>query len=308
MQRNRINLSEKYEPLFELLSGVYKDVDTVVVTGGRNSQKSFAVGTWSCTASKDYAWNILYTRYTLTSAEDSIIPEFKEKIELLNADNLFQITRDRIIGYNESKIAFKGIKTSAGNQTASLKSLKNYNVFILEEAEEMPSFESWDKIKKSIRSKDKQNVSILILNPTTKEHWVFKELFEEKGIQEGFNGVVDNVMYIHSTYLDMDRDLIADNIWKDFEQKRLDYEAWLLLLQSDRETSKLRKNALYYKHVILGGWLDKAEGVIFNNWKISDFQDNGNSVFGQDYGFAVDPSVLVEVSIVKAQKKIYIRE
>lgn len=308
MQRNKIKLSEKYEPLFELLSGVYKDVDTVVVTGGRNSQKSFAVGTWSCTASKDHAWNILYTRYTLTSAEDSIIPEFKEKIDLLNADSLFEITRDRIVGYNESKIAFKGIKTSAGNQTASLKSLKNYNVFILEEAEEMPSFDGWDKIKKSIRSKDRQNVSILILNPTTKEHWVYKELFEERGVPEGFNGIKDEVMYIHSTYLDMDRELIADNIWRDFEQKRMDYEAWLLLSAPEKETSKLRKNALYYKHTVLGGWLEKAEGVIFTNWNIGEFVDNGKTTFGSDFGFSVDPTVLVEVSIIPSKKRIYIRE
>lgn len=308
MQKNRIKLSEKYEPLFELLSGVYKDVDTVVVTGGRNSQKSFAVGTWSCTAAKDHSWNILYTRYTLTSAEDSIIPEFKEKIEMLNADSLFSITRDRIVGYNDSKIAFKGIKTSAGNQTASLKSLKDYNVFILEEAEEMPSFEGWDKIKKSIRSNTKQNVNILILNPTTKEHWIYKELFEEKGITAGFNGVVDNIMYIHSTYLDMDREFIADNIWKDFEQKRLDYEAWLLLSQSERETSKLRKNALYYKHTILGGWLEKAEGVIFTNWKIGNFEDNGKTIYGQDFGFSVDPSTLIEISLFPHQKKIYLKE
>ena len=30
-----------------------------------------------------------------------------------------------------------------------------------------------------------QNRIILILNPTTKEHWIYQRFFEDKGIQEG---------------------------------------------------------------------------------------------------------------------------
>ncbi|WP_407491726.1 PBSX family phage terminase large subunit [Elizabethkingia anophelis] len=306
--QKKIKLSEKYEPLFELLEGKHPDVDIVIVTGGRNSQKSFGVGTWSCVSAKDYFYNILYTRYTLSSAEDSIIPEFKEKIELLDAENFFDVVKDRIRGQNDSKIVFRGIKTSSGNQTASLKSLKNFNVFILEEAEEMPSYNDWDKINKSIRSNEKQNISILILNPTTKEHWIYTEFFEQKGVAEGFNGIVDNVMYIHSTYLDMDRELIADNIWNNFEERRLAYEEWINLSPAKQESSPLKKKALYYKHVVLGGWLDKAEGVIFTNWKIGEFQNNGKTIYGQDYGFSVDPTTLIEVSIFTANKKIFLRE
>ena len=40
---------------------------------------------------------ILFTRYTLRTASISIIPEFKEKIDLLNYNNLFHITKDEII-------------------------------------------------------------------------------------------------------------------------------------------------------------------------------------------------------------------
>ena len=302
-----LKLSEKYEPLFEILKGEYPQIDTVIITGGRYSQKSFAVGTWSCISSKDHFYNILYTRYTLTSAEDSIIPEFKEKINLLNADDIFYITKDRIFTDN-SKIVFKGIKTSAGNQTASLKSLKGFNVFILEEAEEMPSYDDWDKITKSIRDKDKQNVSILILNPTTKEHWIFKEFFESRGINAGSNTIHKNVLYIHSTYLDMDRDLIADNIWQDFEEKRIAYNEWSQLSKEEKDKSPLRKNALYYYHVILGGWLDKAEGTVFTNWKTGEFEEVSVPIYGMDFGFSIDPTTLVKTCVDKSNKKIYVKE
>lgn len=308
-----LKLSKKYEPLFAWLNAqpgnpLHK-VNTAVITGGRNSQKSFAVGTFSCVAAKDFNHRVLYTRYTLTAAEDSIIPEFAEKVEILNAHTAFTINKDRIEGTrNGSKIVFKGIKTSSGNQTANLKSLKNFSMFILEEAEEMPSFDDWDKIKKSIRATDVRNLSILLLNPATKEHWIYQELFEANGVQEGFNGIVNNILFIHASYFDMEREYIADDIWEDFEAKRQDYERWMQTPDRDKLPARLVKNALYYKHVVLGGWLDKAEGVIYTNWSIAPFQEVSPSVFGQDFGFSVDPTTLVKTSIDQARKKIYLKE
>jgi phage terminase large subunit len=308
-------ISDKYEPLFEWLScsedNPLFSVDTVVCTGGRYSQKSFGVGTFTCVAAKDFVHRVLYTRYTLTSAHDSIIPEFTEKIDLLNCHNSFEVTKDRIIGtQNESKIVFKGIKTSSGNQTASLKSLKGFSMFVLEEAEEMPSFDNWDKIKKSIRALDVRNLNILILNPTTKTHWIYTELFEDKGVQEGFNGIVDNVLYIHTTYLDMKREYIPDSIYNDFEDKRKAHEIYTNTPKEYREKldPKITKKALYYKHVVLGGWLDNAEGVVFENWSWGEFDDSLPFGFGQDFGFSVDPTTLVKIAVNKKHKKIYVKE
>ena len=304
---NNIQISFRYEPMFELLGGDNSQVDTVIVTGGRYSQKSFATGLFACVGAKDYGYNILYTRYTLTSAQDSIIPEFNEKLDMLNCYNEFNVTKDRIEGEN-SKIVFKGIKTSAGNQTAALKSLKGFNCWIYDEAEEHPDFDSWDKIQKSIRSKDKRNLSILLLNPATKASWLYKYFFEDRGVEEGFNGIHKNVLYIHTTYLDLERDIIADNIWNDFEEKRIAYEQWITLNESDKEISQLKKNALYYKHTILGGWLNKAEGVIFENWKVGEFVDTGYSMYGADFGFSNDPNTLVYTSVDNKNKKIYVKE
>ena len=63
-----------------------------------------------------------------------------------------------------------------------------------------------------------------------------------------------------------------------------------------------------YKHQILGGWLDKAEGVIFSNWEIGEFRKTSPSVFGQDYGFSNDPTTLIETNIDRSNKRIYIKE
>ena len=64
-----------------------------------------------------------------------------------------------------------------------------------------------------------------------------------------------------------------------------------------------------YKHQILGGWLDKAEGVVFTNWNYGTFNpDNLQTSFGQDFGFSIDPTTLIEVAIDKKLKKIYVKE
>jgi len=310
-----IKLSYKYEPLFEWLSclpenPLYK-VDTVVITGGRYSQKSFAVGLFSCVAAKDFNHRVLYTRYTLTSAEDSIIPEFNEKIDILGAHDDFNVTRDRIDGVNnKSKIVFKGIKTSAGNQTAALKSLKDFSMFIVEEAEEMPNFADWDKIKKSIRALDVRNLNILLLNPATREHWIYKELYEDRGVSEGYNGIIGNVLYIHTEYTDIEREYIPDNIFEDFEEKRLAWEVYQATRPELRDTlpDKTIKKASYFKHTVKGGWLNKAEGVIYSNWEVGEFKEESTPVYGQDFGFSVDPTTLVKTSIDKKNKIIYCKE
>lgn len=303
-----IELSDKYQPLFELLAGDHASVDTVIITGGRFSQKSFAVGTFACVAAKDYNHRVLYTRYTLTSAEDSIIPEFNEKIRLLGAESFFDVTRDRIKGLgNNSKIVFKGIKTSQGNQTAALKSLKDFSLWIYDEAEEHPDFDSWDKVKKSIRANDVRNLSILLLNPTNKNSWIYERFFEERGLPSGFNGVYGNTLYIHTTYLDLDKKHIPDTIFDDFESKRKAYEEWSLLSKEDQGHSLLRRDALYYKHTLAGGWLEKSDGVIFDNWRIGHFVDTGFTSYGLDFGYD-HPTALTKVSIDLNAKKMYVKE
>ena len=108
----------------------------ILLTGGRGSAKSYSLALWACDAiSRHNDWRILYTRYTLTAANISIIPEFRAKTELLGIDEDVEATKHYIRhkGTN-SDIIFSGIKTSSGNQTARLKSIPKLNVFIVDEA------------------------------------------------------------------------------------------------------------------------------------------------------------------------------
>jgi len=276
-----VTLNDKYKNLGS-------DSRYFIVTGGRGSSKSFSVTSFLLLLTYEQGHVILFTRYTLVSAHISIIPEFIEKIELMGLMSNFVVTKDEIINtVTGSKIIFKGIKTSSGTQTANLKSLQGVTTWVLDEAEELTDEDTFEKIDLSIRHKTKQNRVILILNPTTKEHFIYNRFFETKGIQEGVTLVKGDTTYIHTTYLDN-----IENLSRSF----LDQIEQIRVHRPEK-----------FKHQILGGWLDKAEGVIFTNWSIGDFVNVGTSVFGQDYGFSNDPSTLVETSIDKANKKIYIK-
>jgi phage terminase large subunit len=278
-----ITLNNKYKPLFE------NDTRYFIITGGRGSSKSFGVGTFTNLLSFEVGHKILFTRQTMTSAHLSIIPEFQEKIDLMGLQQCFEVNKSEITNkVSKSEIIFRGIKTSSGDQTANLKSLQGVTTWILDEAEELTDETTFDKINLSIRQKGKQNRIILILNPATKEHWIYKRFFEDKGVNEGFNGIKDDVTYIHTTYLDNVANLDDSFI---NEVKRIEIN-----------------NPDKYKHQILGGWLNKAEGVVFTNWKIDNFKDLGNSIYGQDFGFSIDPTTLVQVSIDKANRLIYAKE
>lgn len=278
-----ITLNSKYKPLFDDKTRYY------VVTGGRGSAKSYSVNTAICALTQESDNKVLFTRKTMTSAHISIIPEFKEKIEKLDWAQCFNITKTEIQNtLSGSEILFRGLQSSSGDNTANLKSLQGVTTWVLDEAEELTDETVFDRIDLSIRHQTKHNRVILILNPTTKEHWIYKRFFESCGVNEGFNGVVGNVTYIHTSYIDNKENL---------SQSFLD--------QVERIKDS---NPEKYNHVILGGWLDKAEGVIITNWKIGKFEDNGKTIFGQDFGFSVDPSTLIEISLFPAQKKIYLKE
>jgi len=275
-------LNKKYIPLFENENRYY------IITGGRGSGKSYGVTMFLLLLTYEIGHTILFTRYTLTSAHISIIPEFIEKIDTLENNSDFHITKDEIVNLKTgSKILYKVIKTSSGQQTASLKSLAGVTTWVLDEAEELTEEEVFDKIDLSIRHKDKQNRVILILNPATKEHFIYNKFFESKGVEGGFNGTKEDTTYIHTTYLDNEENL-SESFIKQVE-----------------ETKKRRPEK--YNHTIMGGWLDKAEGIIFNNWSIGEFKQVSTSIFGQDYGFSNDPSTLVETAIDKNNKKIYVK-
>lgn len=225
----------------------------------------------------------------MTSVAISIFPEFIDKIQTLELDDLFEITKSEIINKSTgSKIIFKGIKAGSSQQTANLKSIAGIDTLVIDESEEIPDEETFDKIDLSVRSNRHFNKVILMFNPTSKASWLYQRFYESRGIKEGTNLITDDITYIHTTYEDIE-DKLPESFLNQIKRMKLD-------------------NPLKYKHIILGGFLDKAEGVIFNNWEIGDFTNELDYGFGMDFGFSTDPTTLTKIAIDNKNKIIYIEE
>jgi phage terminase large subunit len=141
-----LELSDKFKPMFQLFNdNYYPEVDTIIITGGRYSLKSYTVSIFALTALVNYGWNTLYTRYTNMSIVDSVKPELTDKIELMGLTGRITDTQNHI-EYSGNRISFKGIKTGSLGQTANLKSLSGFNLFVNDEAEELPDYKTFKKI------------------------------------------------------------------------------------------------------------------------------------------------------------------
>ena len=225
-----------YKPLFKSKP----DTRYFLITGGRGSGKSYTVNLFLLNLTYQSGHIILFTRWTMTSAHISIIPEFLDKIEVMNLQADFEITQNEIINKRTgSKILFRGIKTSQGTATANLKSISGGTTWVLDEAEELTDENVFDRIDLSIRTKEMPNRVILILNPSFKSHWIY---------QRWISKPIPDTTYIHTTYLHNKRNLSGSFI----EQAQRVKES----------------NITRYNHLFLGDWLEDAEGMLWNRTMI----------------------------------------
>uniref|UniRef100_UPI00402599DC PBSX family phage terminase large subunit n=1 Tax=Phocaeicola dorei TaxID=357276 RepID=UPI00402599DC len=287
----------------EIYHPLYEDTEKfiILITGGRGSGKSFNASTFierltfEMTPVEKIVHQILYTRYTMVSAGMSIIPEMMEKIELDGTTKYFKTTKTDIVNkMTKSRIMFRGIKTSSGNQTAKLKSIQGITTFVCDEAEEWTSEDEFDKIMLSIRKKGIQNRIIIIMNPCDSNHFIYKKYIENTHKLVEIDGVQvqisthPNVLHIHTTYLD-NLENLSPEFLKEVEDMKIN-------------------NPEKYAHVVIGRWADVAEGAVFKKWGIvKEFPLECKKVgIGQDFGFTNDPSAAVRCGII--DNRLYVDE
>jgi PBSX family phage terminase large subunit len=210
------------------------------LTGGRGSGKSWhlSICLLNLTYSPDHV--ILFTRWTMESAGASIIPEFVDKIERLGKRDDFAVTKNEIVNkLTGSRILFRGIKTSSGNQTAKLKSIQGVTTWVLDEAEELVDRRTFDTIDDSIRSQLQPNRVILSLNPSSVDHFLYGLFVTARRA---------DTLYIHTTWQDN-----VDNLSTSFVEK----------IEQTR-----RDNLPRYAHIYGGEWRREVAGLLWTRAEI----------------------------------------
>ncbi|MPM34678.1 hypothetical protein SDC9_81265 [bioreactor metagenome] len=293
-----IKVQPVYNPLYE-----NEDKFIILVTGGRGSAKSFNVSTFLERLSFEKGHLILFSRYTMTSAELSVIPEFNEKIELDNTEEYFSVTKNEIVNnYSGSEILFRGIKTSSGKQTAKLKSIQGLTTFVCDEGEEWTDEKDFDKIVLSIRKKGIQLRVIIVMNPPDVNHFIYQKYIKNTHKIIEIDGVDvqvsthPNVLHIHTTYFDNIQNLnevFLDEI-EDIRKKSIEQ-----CKKPDGSIDKHKFNNSKYAHVVIGRWAEIAEGVIFTSYEIvSEIPDwVKKRGIGVDFGFTNDPTAIIDCAL-----------
>lgn len=277
-----ITVQDKYK---ELYSDTEKFI--VLITGGRGSAKSYNASTFVERLTFEKGHKILYSRYTMSSASISVIPEFSEKIEADGTQKYFKINKSDIRNKrSKSSVMFRGIRTSSGNQTAKLKSIQGLTTFVCDEAEEWVKEADFDKLVLSIRQKGVQNRVIIIMNPSDVNHFIYKKYIKNTHRVEVIDGVEveisthPSVLHIHTTYLD-NIQYLGDNFLKEVETMKVE-------------------DPKKYAHVVIGQWASTAEGVIFKKLGIvKEFPAWCKKVaIGLDFGYTNDPTAAIKCGVV----------
>jgi len=284
---------------------------TVLLTGGRGSGKSFGAMLFASRLSFERGHGILCARWTMASAADSVVPEFREKLELDGTERYFRIGRTGAVNLRTGvPVMFRGIKTSSGNQTAKLKSIQGLTTFIGDEMEEWEDEASYDRLA-LIRSRSARGRSVLVMNPTTDAHFVYQRWLRDAHKTVEIDGVDvqlsadPDVLHLHTTYLDNLANLSPDFLAR---IKKIRAESVAEATDALGRFDRARFQTTRYATAVIGRWSDVREGVVLPNWREGEFDESLPCLYGLDLGFSVDPTALVRVAVDERRRRIYADE
>ena len=282
-----------YNDKFEVLFTPGARTRYTIITSGRAGAKSYAVTSALVDDTYNDDYNILFVRYTMVAAKDSIIPEFLDKIELFQCDNDFHITaKDVINKQTNGRIMFRGLVVNSKNQIARFKSIAKLKRCVVDEAQELNDESLFDQIDQTIRSDEVDNEIWVVWNPPRdKNHWIYRRFFKEPGVDITFNGVKDDVTYIYTTYLENIENLNESFIKTAEKVKAKDYDKYL--------------------NEYLGIPVGFKEGQIYKWTAMPESEWEPTRVtlcYGVDWGYTNDPTAVLRVDFDYDTKTVFLKQ
>lgn len=197
--------------------------------------------------------------------KESVKQTIEDKIDLLGVRPRFRIT-DKEIVYpkTDSVYIFRGLQ----NHTAtSIKSLEGYNRGLYEEAQSL--------------SKRSLEIATPTFRIAGSEQWfAWNPDLDTDPVDKFFSNNEGDQDFIcrHVNYYD--NPWFPDDLRRDMERDR------------KRDSDK-------YEHVWLGGYRRNSDAQVFKNWRVEYFDTprSARLLLGADWGFSVDPTVLVSMFI-----------
>lgn len=233
--------------------------------GGRGSAKShFFAELWLDESVQD-KYDFVCLRETLKSLEFSVKKLLESKIQTYNAGAYFDVQDRRITSVHGGVTIFEGMQNHTSD---SIKSLEGFDRSWFEEAQ-AASDKSLTLLRPTIRKERSQ--LWFSWNPDLPTDPIDVLL---RGDSKPPRSVVVEVNY-------------EDNPWFPEElREEMEYD-------KQRDPDK-------FAHVWRGQYRKNSEARVFKNWKVAEFDIDPAWTLrqGADWGFSVDPSVLVQCAIV----------
>lgn len=257
MSELRIRVPEAFAPL----EGSFRYIGA---HGGRGSGKSHYFGERWLRENVAERLDFVCLRETLKSLEFSVKKLLEGKISRYNAGYYFEVQDRRITSRHGGVTIFEGMQ----NHTAdSIKSLEGFDRSWFEEAQ---------------AATDK---SLTLLRPTIRK----------PGSQLWFSWNPDQATDPVDTLLRGESPPPASSV---VEVNYWDNPEFPAELRAEMEYDRGR-DPDKYAHVWEGKYRQNSEARVFRNWRIDEFDVDPSWILrqGADWGFSIDPSVLVQVCI-----------
>jgi phage terminase large subunit len=252
-----INTPAVFEPLLQ--PARYKGAH-----GGRGSGKSHFFGEMLIEDCIRETISCVCLREVQKSLKFSVKRLLEAKIESMNAGLYFEVQNEQIKTRNGGVIIFQGMQDHTAD---SIKSLEGFKRAWVEEAQSL-SQRSLDLLRPTIRA------------PGSEIWFSWNPRFATDPVDVLLRGetLPPGAIVVEANY--------SDNPW--CPQELLDEMAF----DRARDPEK-------YAHIWLGKYQMNSEARVFRNWTIEEFERPPGTVhrLGADWGFAVDPSVLVRCDI-----------
>jgi phage terminase large subunit len=236
--------------------------------GGRGSAKSHSFASGLILKAVESPKRILCAREIQRSIDASVKQLLEDKIPQLgfgptNGDGFFESIKTEIRGRNGTTFKFAGLRTNVD----SIKSMEGIDIAYVNEA-------------RTVSQNSIQVLTPTIRAPGSEIWWDWNPGLAKDPVDVMFRSgspppgsIVRRVNY-------------TENPWFPTE------------LRQEMEWDQ-RRDPEKYAHIWLGEYLRNSEARVFKNWTAEAFEtpDDARFYFGADWGFSVDPSVLVRMFI-----------
>jgi len=250
-----IQIPDAFDFLFDEREARYR-----AAYGGRGSAKSHSFAMALVIRARQRPLRILCAREIQKSIRDSVKRLLDDKIEAAGFRRFFSSTDTEIRGANGSLFLFAGLRTNAD----AVKSTEGIDIAWVEEANKV-SQRSLDLLIPTIRK------------PGSEIWFTWNPEYETDPVDAMFRGKTGPPP----------RSIVRQANW--------DSNPWFPeVLREDMEWDR-RRDPEKYAHIWLGDYLRNSEARVFHNWRVEAFDTPADArfLFGADWGFSVDPTVLV---------------